>query len=92
MSDESTVADVAAWMLADLQSRKYLDQQQAVWNIQRHFGKKFIYYNENGNPAIDRNVLKEFRKLTGEEVVWSRTDRQWRYRTNTDNSGRQQDY
>jgi hypothetical protein len=31
-----------------------------------------VYENENGNLAINRQVLKEFRKLTEKTVVWER--------------------
>lgn len=35
-------------------------------------GPEFIYENDNGNPAIDKRVLRAFRKASGDTVVWDR--------------------
>jgi hypothetical protein len=59
-----TARDVAEWMLQEVIFRE-LDQDYAAHNIQRIFGGEFVYENANGNWAINRNVLKEFRKITG---------------------------
>jgi len=90
-SDTPTEASVAAWMVEELRRRKHLYQEQTAWDIKRLFGKSFIYDNANGNPAISKAVLKEFNKVTKEEVVWSRSERYWRVRMPTDKPGRQQD-
>jgi hypothetical protein len=74
----STVKDVADWMVAQLNTNKYLDQETAVWEIERKFGTTFVYDNANGNPAIDKKVLAEFRKLTDGKAVWERGERAWR--------------
>jgi hypothetical protein len=87
----TTTSDVATWMLGELERRRYLEQEQVAWDIQRKFGKQFTYHNENGNPAIDKKVLTAFRKLSGDGVIWSRSERHWRYRVHTDKPGRQQD-
>ena len=89
--DEKTDADVAAWMVEELKTKKNLYQEQVAWDIKRRFGKSFVYDNANGNPAISKSVLKEFNKLTKENVVWSRSDRYWRARAASDKLGRQQD-
>jgi len=85
-----TDADVAAWMVEELQRKSHLYQEEVAWDIQRKFGKPFVYDNENGNPAISPGVLKEFKKLTP-DVVWSRGERFWRARIASDKPGRQQD-
>jgi hypothetical protein len=66
-----TAADVAQWMLAQVQ-QKPLYQDQAAWEILRSFGKQFTYDNANGNVAIGKDVLKEFNKFSADNVVWSR--------------------
>lgn len=86
-----TEFDVAAWMVEELQRRKHLYQEEAVWEIKKKFDNSFVYDNENGNPAISKSVLKEFKKLTADDVVWERGERCWRMRMATDKSGRQQD-
>lgn len=82
---------VAAWMAEELKKQLHLYQEQTAKDIQRLFGKSFVYNNANGNPAISKSVLKEFNKLTKEDVVWSRGERYWRARIPTDKPGRQQD-
>lgn len=91
MSDAPTAADVARWMLEQVQSAQWLDQDVAVFEIEKRFGSTFVYDNEKGNPAIDRIVLKEFKAISKETVVWERGDRAWRLRTPHDLPGRQQD-
>jgi len=88
--DNFTADDVAAWMLAELNRVRELYQEEAVWKIQRQFGKRFVYENTNGNLAIGRDVLKAFRKLTGADVIWDKSERMWRKRQNFDTPGRQQ--
>src|SRR2546423_6362779 len=81
-SSVPTNADVAAWMVEQLEEKKWgLYQEDAVWDIEKKFGAKFVYENDNGNPAISRGVLKEFRTLTEGKVVWERGSRMWRKRT-----------
>lgn len=82
--------DVAQWMLTALNAQGgYLAQEDAAYEIQRRFGEQFTYYNENGNPAIRRDVLAAFRKMTEKSVVWMRSERAWRRRETGDPAGRQ---
>ena len=76
--------EVAEWMLSELKEVKNLDQEVAVYKINQKFGDDFVYQNENGNLAIDKGVLKEFRKLTEGMVVWGRGYKQWRFRKDYD--------
>jgi Family of unknown function (DUF6953) len=66
----ATPKDVAAWMLAQLDENDELLQVDAVAEIQRLFGHEFVYIGDNGEMAIDRRVLYQFRKLSGNGVVW----------------------
>ena len=70
-----------------LQKTKYLYQEDVVYQIEKKFGRAFVYDNENGNPAIEKKVLAAFRKLSGEQVVWERGERCWRYREKYDQQG-----
>lgn len=88
--NEVTVKDVAAWMLEQVQT-KPLYQDEAAWKIKRRFGRKFVYDNEHGNPAIARDVLTAFRKVSGDNIIWSRSERLWRKRTPRDAAGRLQE-
>lgn len=85
-----TAKEVAMWMADELGKHEIFYQQSAAYNIGEKFGQHFVYDNANGNPAIDKNVLKEFRQLTGDTVVWERGQRCWRKRNRYDQPGRQQ--
>jgi hypothetical protein len=87
-----TPGDVARWMSDELERTGRLSQSAAVEGIQREFGPEFIYENESGNPAIDKDVLREFGKLTEDTVVWERWSLRWRHRRPGDLPGRQQDW
>lgn len=86
----ATARDVARWMSEQIESKKELYQEEAVWEIENLFGSKFVYENENGNPAINRRVLQEFRKLTEQTVLWERGGRFWRFRQAHDDPERRQ--
>lgn len=83
--------EVAEWLYEKLKKQGYLYQEEAVYEILEKFGEAFIYENENGNPAINRKVLKEFRKITDNGVVWVRSEKMWRFREEGDSEGRMQD-
>ena len=85
----TTRADVANWLLAKLSAERVLYQDVAVDGIEQEFGVDFVYDNEHGNRAIDRQVLAEFRKLTPDDVVWDRSEKAWRFREQYDAPGRQ---
>lgn len=86
-----TPQEAAQWMLDELNKRKVLDQENAAWQLTKN-DKSLTYQNDNGNLAVAKNVLVEFNKLTkGDDVVWSRSERQWRFRKKYDRPGRMQD-
>ena len=62
-------------MVAQLRADEMLYQETAVYDIADKFGEEFIYYNANGNAAISKDVLADFRRLTGDSVVWVRSER-----------------
>jgi len=86
MSSKPTAKDVAQYMKGQLSQERYLYQEVIVYDIEAKFGSDFVYINENGNLAIGRNVLKEFKKITP-NVVWERSERCWRLREKYDQSG-----
>jgi hypothetical protein len=85
-----TAKEIAEWMLSELIKHDILEQESTVYYIRENFGQQFVYDNMNGNLAIGKSVLKEFRELTGDTVVWERGQRCWRKRQRHDESGRQQ--
>jgi hypothetical protein len=91
MTDAVSAKQVAEYMLARLQKTKNLYQETVVYEIKKQFGKEFTYINDNGNLAIAKAVLAEFKKLSGDDVIWERGSRMWRLRKSYDKPGRQQD-
>ncbi len=74
----ATNLDVAQYMMDELLDKGLLYQENVVQDIHSEFGEEFMYYNENGNPAISKDVLKEFKKLKeGHNVEWDRSGRCW---------------
>jgi hypothetical protein len=88
-NESSAVDSVARWMADQLAGDQPLYQNEAADEIQDRFGDDFTYENDNGNLAISRSVLKAFRALTEETVVWDRSERAWRRRESHDGPGRQ---
>ena len=80
----SAAEDVARWMKEQVQRDGQLNQSDAAVDIQQKFGEDHVYENENGNLAISTEVLKAFRKLTKDSVVWEPGERMWRKRLISD--------
>jgi len=78
-------------MLVELENTGQLYQWEAVLELQSRFDDDFTYLNESGNFAIDRRVLRAFRHLTEDDVVWRRTEGCWVKRGPHDPPGRQAD-
>jgi len=62
--------EVAQWMLAQVEENDELLQVRAAADIRRLFGTAFVYSGIYGELAIDKRVLSQFRKLSGDAVVW----------------------
>jgi uncharacterized protein with ATP-grasp and redox domains len=78
-------------MLEQVMERGDFYQEDAAQMILSRFGTKHVYFNDNGNIAISKVVLKEFRRLSEESVVWVRGGRYWRRRQSRDGRGREQE-
>ena len=90
LSELPIPSDVAKWMRDKIIEDKTMYQENVVSKIRDEFGEEFIYTNENGNPAISKAVLKEFRRLTENLVVWEKSERRWRLRGEHDTPGKRQ--
>jgi len=87
----TTPKEVAEFMMREMETSHYLYQETVVHRIKQIFGAEFVYPNANGNDAISPKVLKEFRKLSGDQVIWERGSRAWRKRKPSDKPTRQQE-
>ena len=94
----TTTKQVAQWMVDRLEEADAgLLQVDAVSGIEKQFGDDFTYISDIGEKSIDRNVLAQFRKLTGDDIVWVTlhgggfwADAHWRKRGVGDSPGRTQ--
>jgi len=84
---KTTAKDVAAWMAKQMTTGALLYQETVVGEIRDEFGADFVYENDNGNLAIAKEVLKEFRILTP-DVVWMKGERAWRKKEPNESGGR----
>jgi hypothetical protein len=92
-----TPKEVAQWMVVQLEESDCLLQVEAVAGIEKVFGPEFVYVNDIGEKSIDRRVLYQFRKFTGDDVVWVNQQGEgywsgahWRKRGPGDSPGRTQ--
>ena len=91
----TTPKQVAEWMMAQLEEDDELPQQAAAFQIQERFGDDFVCLDAYGELGIARRVLYQFRKLTGDTVVWVAVQGEWtsgfwRKRGPRDGEGRRQ--
>ena len=84
------IKEAAEWMLKELERTQFLHQQVAVYELKERFGDGVVYINDQGNDAISKQVLDEFKKLTEGAVIWERGEKVWRKREDFDAPGRQQ--
>lgn len=77
-------------MLAQMTENGELWQMDAADRIASDFDEGLTYINDNGNPAISKEVLAAFRELSDGAVVWERGSRYWRRREESDPEGRRQ--
>lgn len=81
---------VSAWMLKTLTVQGVLYQHDVIAYLETSFGGDFTRVNSAGNFSITPNVLNAFRNLGGDDVVWMRSERCWRWRERGDEPGRMQ--
>ncbi len=87
---EHTADKIAKWMLNKIESENVVYQETVVYDISSTFGEEFTYINDAGNLAIRGDVLKAFRKISEDCVVWERGERMWRRRASYDEPGKRQ--
>ena len=69
---------VAEFMISEIVDKGYVYQEYLENDIQAKFGNEYVYENENGNLAILKKVLNEFKKLKDvNNIEWDRSERCW---------------
>lgn len=89
MSKNVTNRDVAEWMLEQLNDGP-MYQQYAARRILEIFGDLFVHQNEDEPLTIQQGVLRAFKDISLETVVWQENERMWRLRKRGDKPGRVQ--
>jgi hypothetical protein len=84
-----TAADVASWMFAEFNRNQALFHDVAVTGIRQKFGTEFTHLGEEGYHQIDQDVLREFRAIAKDTIVWVPLKHYWRMRTENDKPGRE---
>ncbi|WSH22832.1 hypothetical protein U8Q07_11115 [Rhizobium ruizarguesonis] len=84
--EKTTARQVAEWMIEEMGEQAWLYQEVIVRKIKKQWGDEWVYKNPNGNPAISAAVLKQFKKLTEDTLVWERGSKAWRKRRPNDKS------
>jgi len=74
------VNDVARWMASEVETMGFLYREAAVAEIADKFGSEFVSTTEKGQPAISKEVLEAFHRLTDDTIIWDRWDKCWRHR------------
>ncbi|TBB12447.1 hypothetical protein ELH50_15760 [Rhizobium ruizarguesonis] len=82
--EKTTARQVAEWMVEQMGERSRLIQEVIVRKIKKEWGDDWVEKNQNGNLAIPRAVLKEFKALTDDTLVWERSSKSWRKRRPND--------
>ncbi|GAB6992242.1 DUF6953 family protein [Paenibacillus pini] len=72
-----TAQQVAEWMVEEIKFKGTLYQTVAIEYVKSHFGKDFVFVNENGNESLEKEVKKAFRKLHGGRIAWDRDAFMW---------------
>jgi hypothetical protein len=75
-------------MIVQIGDGHRLYQETIVRKIMNECVREHVYKNANGNWAISKEVLKEFRLLSEDDFVWECGDRAWRRKRPTDKPGR----
>lgn len=80
---------VAQWML-DRVEEGPLYQQVAATQILEEFGKFYVHENPGHPLTIQQGVLRAFKHISSETVVWEENRRCWRMREDDDSPDRTQ--
>ena len=81
--------DSVAWMIEKLESDGCVYQDDVVDKLVTRGREIFLRENADGNLVLGSDLLKAFRQITGDKVVWVRPNRYLRWRVAEDEPGRE---
>ncbi|WP_405197967.1 DUF6953 family protein [Yersinia enterocolitica] len=80
---------MSSWMMAILKKDGCLYQQNVVDYLVKTDNEQHLKENADGNQVLSTKVINKFRVDSGEDVVWVKPDKYWRYRVAEDEDGRE---
>lgn len=83
------VQAAAEWMLSELERQGCLYQDDVVDHLVKSKQEELLRENAEGSLVLRTSLLKAFRNLGENDVVWVRPDFYWRYRVREDEPGRE---
>mgnify|MGYP007110168036 FL=1 len=75
--------------MRNLQSDNCLYQQDVVDFLVKEHNEQHLKENSDGNQALSTKIINKFRVDSGENVVWVKPDKYWRFRVPEDENGRE---
>ncbi|HBE5941961.1 TPA: ATP-dependent RNA helicase HrpA [Citrobacter freundii] len=75
--------------MSNLMTDGCLYQQDVVDHLVKSGNEQHLKENADGNQALSTKVINAFRVESGENVVWVKPDKYWRYRVPEDEGGRE---
>jgi len=66
-----------------------LYQQDVVDYLVKNDQENHLKENADGNQALSIKVINKFRVDSGNDVVWVKPDKYWRFRVHEDEDGRE---
>lgn len=84
-----TIDDVSSWMMNALSKDGCLYQQDVVDYLVKERNEQHLKENADGNQALSTKLINKFRVDSGENVVWVKPDKYWRYRVPEDELSRE---
>ncbi|WP_428980684.1 DUF6953 family protein [Erwinia billingiae] len=81
--------EVSSWMMKALLQDGCLYQQHVVDHLVKMDNEQLLRENADGNLALSNPVINQFRKDSGNNVVWVKPDKYWRYRVFEDEESRE---
>ncbi|EOW2370907.1 ATP-dependent RNA helicase HrpA [Cronobacter turicensis] len=76
-------------MVSALKESGCLYQHDVVDYLVKEGNEQHLKENNDGNQALSAKLINRFRIDSGEDVVWVKPERYWRYRVNEDEPGRE---
>lgn len=90
MEKDPRIDQAVAWIMSEVEQGHRVYQYRVARHVRETYGEDLTYKNGNGNWALDKRINKAFLKLSGDRVVWERSDQCWRLRRPKDKPGRMQ--